>query len=470
MANLEFFPGTLRAGIILTALAILFILFVLLADQILPRSFVRWLSRASAGLPSPIVQLIQSIESRQQERQIFHERVRENPFERDVPAAGGETLYIATMATPQGESGVQAHFNELIQYLHEQKVPTRLISPSRAPLALRILLGLTWRTAQLFSKSAKTIVVSCMNQWILQRQLRSALPREGSWVVYAQCPWSALAAVRCRRSDSQRVALVVHFNISQSEEMAEQGLIERSGNAYRRIRRREEQALLAVDQVIYVSKFMQDCLIERIPGLSSKQSQVIPNFVREETGLQGGLRGDLITIGTLEPRKNQQFLLRLLARARDLGRVYTLTIVGTGRDEAHLRALAETLGIRDQVTFAGYVPHAATILHGFRAYVNVAKMENLGVAMIEAMAAGLPVLSGDVGGNRELVLDGVTGQFLDLENLDKSAATLMSLLEDEQRRRSEGLAGRERWKNEFSTDVVARRVYEFLRQREAPAA
>jgi len=443
------------------------LLIALIPDHILPSSLVLSLLGICDALPAPIARRIKAIEQKQRERRIYRERVRAGLDEEELQENGGELLYIATHETPRGETGVQAHFNELIRYLRDQHIRTKLISSSAPPPGFRQLAGLACRTMGLFSRRASTMTSIFIGEWALARQVRLVLPREGAWRVYAQCPRSALAALRSRRNESQQVVLVVHFNISQAEEMVNHGWIPRSGWFYRWVRRKEDQALLSVDRILFVSKFMQSCLTERLPALVDKPSMVLPNFVHPHAESSDGPEGDVITIGTLEPRKNQQFLLQVLAEAKVRGKAYSLTIVGTGEDEKNLRALAESLGIEKQVMFTGFIPNASRLLSRFRVYAHASRMENLSISIVEAMAAGLPILAFPVGGIPELITEGVTGYFMDAEDAGSSADSLIRILEDEKLRRSMGAAGRDGWRNQYSTEVIAPQVYRFIRQGEA---
>jgi glycosyltransferase involved in cell wall biosynthesis/O-antigen/teichoic acid export membrane protein len=446
----------------LSGLCIDAVLLALGSDFLLSRSLVLMLCQTSNVLPKKIAAWLKAINRRQEGRELFRAMTSESPAEKELRTGGGALLYVATQLTPRGETGVQTHFCQLQDYLHQRQIPVQLITPSRAPVLLRAIAGAVRRILGIFSKGAARSASDTMGRWLLEFQMDSKLPRNGEWTVYAQCPPSALAAMRRRHLESQQVVLVVHFNISQAEEMADRGLIERGGPIYRRVIQEEEQALLGVDRIVYVSKFMQSCLVDRIPGLAAKVSLVLPNFIKTPAMLPDGPVADIIAIGTLEPRKNQEFLLRVLARARQLGKTYTLTIIGKGEDEARLRKLAKELGIADQVNFAGFIHNASGYLWRHRIYAHAARLENLPIILIEAMAAGLPVLAAPVGGIPEVLVDGVTGYAWDLNDVGFSAGVLIRLLDDDALRQRMGTAGRERFEKHFSAEIIGPKFYEFL--------
>src|SRR5690606_6874075 len=156
------------------------------------------------------------------------------------------------------------------------------------------------------------------------------------------------------------------------------------------------------------SRFMRDVLLERLPMLARVPHAIVPNFVTDpgEPTLVGAIGAgaseaydaDLVSIGTLEPRKNQAAQLEIVAAAHRAGAPLTLTPRGGGPDRAMREPRAAALGIADTVRFAGYVPDAARLLARHRALRHTARVENLPVAPIEALAAGRPIVAVPAGG------------------------------------------------------------------------
>jgi glycosyltransferase involved in cell wall biosynthesis len=175
-----------------------------------------------------------------------------------------------------------------------------------------------------------------------------------------------------------------------------------------------------------------------------------------------GAERDLISIGSLEPRKNHQYLLRVLAEAKRLGHEYTLTIIGSGPLRRPLARLTHSLGLTGQVTFLGFQPRAARWLSGHRALVHSSLMESFGVVFIEAMAAARPVFAAPVGAIPEVFDDGVEGRYWPLDDPRAGAEILISLLEAPQAYARSAAAARARFERCFATDRVAPRLAEFL--------
>jgi glycosyltransferase involved in cell wall biosynthesis len=189
----------------------------------------------------------------------------------------------------------------------------------------------------------------------------------------------------------------------------------------------------------------------------------VPNFVSEPTnGHDAPLTADLISIGTLERRKNHQYLLHVLARTKAMGHSYRLTLVGEGPLRGKLIALARALGISEQIDFAGYVPAAAALIRRHRLYVHAARMETLGIALIEALAAARPVCAAPVGGVPEVITDGVEGKFWDLEDPEGGARAVIAILSDEGLYARMSAAARARYEADFATEIVAPRLLQAL--------
>jgi glycosyltransferase involved in cell wall biosynthesis len=104
--------------------------------------------------------------------------------------------------------------------------------------------------------------------------------------------------------------------------------------------------------------------------------------------------------------------------------------VGGGPLEAALTAQVGALGIADAVHLLGFRTDVSDLLPLFDVYVLPSRMEGLSLALLEAMAASLPVVVTRVGGNPEVVVDGVTGLLVEPGEPGPLAAALGALLDD----------------------------------------
>jgi glycosyltransferase involved in cell wall biosynthesis len=141
------------------------------------------------------------------------------------------------------------------------------------------------------------------------------------------------------------------------------------------------------------------------------------------------------------------------AAAQIAGELPELTYVLIGRDAGSLdatQALAGDLGVLPHLRFAGPRTDVPDFLRAADLFVHPSHQEGFSNAIIEAMAAGLPVVACDVGGNPEAVVDGETGRLVPPRCPGRLAEAMSELLRDEGKRRAMGEAGRRRAEERFS--------------------
>lgn len=370
-------------------------------------------------------------------------------------------IVIVMLCREFGETGIQASVNSFQAYCRKNRYPSQLVTSYSAPALLVFPL---FAVRKLITPLNKEWSVWWFRYWhyqCLKFALRPVV-RQHSPVIYAQGPLEARAALKTRTSPATRVVMKVGFNISQADEFVASGLLKPGSLYYRSICDNEQRTLPRLDGIIYVSQFIKAALEQRHPKLSSVPNTVIPNFTFANPAIGAEKQADLITIGTLEPRKNHAYLLRVLAEAAKHGKRYTLTIVGNGPERGRLKQLAESLQLADQVTFLGFQKQAAQYLPQHRIYCHTSLMESFGIVLIEAMAAGLPVLAPPVGGMPEILRDGVEGYLWPLDNVEVAAARLIHILENQDVYEQFSQSALHRFETTFSPNAVAGRIYEFL--------
>lgn len=158
----------------------------------------------------------------------------------------------------------------------------------------------------------------------------------------------------------------------------------------------------------------------------------------------------LATVARFDPVKRLEVLVRalplLVARVPEA----QLLIVGDGPEREALRALARRLAPGDRVVFAGAIPDAARVLPLVDLYVTASRREGLPLAVLEAMACGLPVLATEAPGHVDAVEPEVTGRLVPVDDAPGLAAAAALLLRDPALRARMGRAGRERVEQRFS--------------------
>lgn len=143
----------------------------------------------------------------------------------------------------------------------------------------------------------------------------------------------------------------------------------------------------------------------------------------------------LLSVGELIPRKNHEVVLRAIARLKQSKHYERLSYVicGRGTYEPELKRLADELGIAEHVHFLGYRSDIAEICNCCDLFVFMSHQEGLPVALMEAMACGIPVLCSNIRGNTDLIENNVSGLIADNtpEGVEKA---IMYMLENDKLR------------------------------------
>ncbi len=375
-------------------------------------------------------------------------------------------IILASLMRLDGATGVQTHLREFIAHLQANRVAHVVANPFHF-LTMPLLLGLIAlrKVLEKVWPVAAVLVYRSGHASLLAVRLAWLMSRHADCVVYAQCPLSARVALMMRRRSTHKVALVVHFNVSQADEWIGKGMLQPGSWLDRRIRATEATVVKRVDGLIFVSAFMQQQMARVWPGIPAERCCVVSNFVKrpqDVSALPGMAGRDLINIGTLEPRKNQAFLLDVLKEAQTRGRRLSLTLVGDGPDRDMLRARVRDLGLQEQVMFTGFSARGRAHIPGHSLYVHAAHMESQGIVLLEAMSCGVAVVAPRVGGIPEVFDDGVQGCFWPLDDVRSACDILLSLLDDPPRLTQMSAAALQRFDAAFESGVVAARLHACL--------
>jgi glycosyltransferase involved in cell wall biosynthesis len=175
-----------------------------------------------------------------------------------------------------------------------------------------------------------------------------------------------------------------------------------------------------------------------------------------------GLQEGLPVIGTVcrlvEPKKGLRFLLEAMAHLeRESGKpVCQLLIVGEGPAERALRSLSEQLGIASRVIFSGMRRDIPQLLSLMEIFVLPSLYEGFGIAILEAMAAGKPVVASTVGGIPEFVVPGESGLLVPPGDSVALAAAIRQLLAQPEQAKAMGGRGQEHVRKHYSMESVVR--------------
>jgi phosphatidylinositol alpha-1,6-mannosyltransferase len=171
--------------------------------------------------------------------------------------------------------------------------------------------------------------------------------------------------------------------------------------------------------------------------------------LRDEYGLHN--RRVILTVGRLVARKGHDLVLRSLKTLVDEGRHIQYVMVGDGPERARLEQIADDLGVRHAVLFAGRVSdedmaawYCLSDIFVMVSRSDTRDIEGFGIVYLEAAAAGKPVIAGRGGGVGDAILDGVSGILIDPTSESDLTTALRTQLDDRVSAMSMGEAGR-RW-------------------------
>lgn len=174
--------------------------------------------------------------------------------------------------------------------------------------------------------------------------------------------------------------------------------------------------------------------------------------------------GELLFVGRLRLRKGVEILLAALGRLAQEGSRPRLLVAGDGEHRAALEAETARLGLAGQVLFLGRrgASEVSALLAGCRGLVVPSIYEGMPLVVLEAMAAGRPVVASAVSGIPEVVLDGTTGWLVPPEDPEALARALADLLGDPAEGERRGTAGQERVARDFSPERIAATWHELI--------
>jgi glycosyltransferase involved in cell wall biosynthesis len=170
------------------------------------------------------------------------------------------------------------------------------------------------------------------------------------------------------------------------------------------------------------------------------------------------------TLARFDPVKALDVLVRAFARTAAARPDARLVLVGDGPEAPRLRALTHELGMDGRVVFAGARADAVRCLPLLDLYASASHREGLPLALLEAMACGLPVVATAVAGHEDVVEDGGTGVLVPPGDESALAAAMTALLADPARRAALGGAGRARVDRRFTRARMVQEVAALYRE------
>jgi glycosyltransferase involved in cell wall biosynthesis len=197
-------------------------------------------------------------------------------------------------------------------------------------------------------------------------------------------------------------------------------------------------------------------------SVPAERFQGLPDAQLRAAWTGGSHRPVVLTIARLDRQKGHTFLLQAAARLPEVVFVFA----GEGAERAHLEQEAASLGIAERVHFLGFRPDAPNLLANCDLFVLPSLFEGLPLSILEAMAAGKPVIATAVGGASEAICDGETGLLVAPADPSALATAIGGLLAKPEQAQRLSMAGAAAVKQNFSVDSMVRRttaIYEECR-------
>lgn len=227
---------------------------------------------------------------------------------------------------------------------------------------------------------------------------------------------------------------------------------------------------LPTDLVLCVSSAvarLQHALYPQSPTRVLHPGVDLPDALSRETArtrLGCSTAGQLIgVVGRVEPWKGQDLAVRMLAELAVRVPATQLVLIGQQRSPmwpefgAEVAALTHELGLADRIVFAGHIGDASALLPALDVLVCASREEGFGLAAVEAMAGGVPVVSTRCGGPEDVVEDGRTGLLVPAEDPGGLARAVERVLADDRFAADLVISARDAWRAGFTARRSAER-------------
>ena len=287
------------------------------------------------------------------------------------------------------------------------------------------------------------------------RTMRSDLRAFGAEVLHTHNPMAHYYAVAASLGLGLRVVLNTRHGMG-------------SGALTARRERLFRLALLATDHAVSVcdaarARFVAHGVMPAAKAVVVRNGIDLSRFVPRSGEAGAALRTALAlsaravvfgTVGRLNEAKQQHRLLGAVRSLADRGHDVALVIAGDGELRASLEAETDRLRLRAQVRLLGARSDVPELLAGMDVFVLPSRTEGYSLALVEASAAGLPIIATAVGGNAEIVQDGSTGLIVPPGDDEALARAMAALAADPARREQLGAQSRAWALREGSLDAM----------------
>ncbi|HVZ29740.1 MAG TPA: glycosyltransferase [Asticcacaulis sp.] len=171
-----------------------------------------------------------------------------------------------------------------------------------------------------------------------------------------------------------------------------------------------------VDAVVCVSAGVRDSLEAAYPSVRPIEVANFAHLKSHQVKALPGTRPVIGALGRLHEVKRFDLLLKSAGMLRQRGYDFALKIAGDGPERETLKAMVAEYGLSDNVEFCGWAADPKAFLSGLDLFVLSSRSEGFGLVVIEAMAAGVPVVASDIEGPRDILKAGSLGKLFESGN------------------------------------------------------
>lgn len=235
-----------------------------------------------------------------------------------------------------------------------------------------------------------------------------------------------------------------------------------TGGAFRKFKALVQMGRPVTDRLLCCSTYIRDATIRDF-SVNPAETRTVYNacdldrFLLREPRLLPHPLPRAGMVARLEEHKDQPTLIQAIALLRDQGTNVEAWLIGEGSRRSALEQLIEQLQLSGQVRLLGMRRDIPSLLGELDLFVFAAKPdEGFGIALAEAMAAGVPIVATDVGACREVLADGRCGLLVPPRDAEALAAGIRRLLDDPEGARQRVNAGQRRAREDFSVTAMAR--------------
>ena len=220
------------------------------------------------------------------------------------------------------------------------------------------------------------------------------------------------------------------------------------------------QAIIEADQIVAFSQFSRQLILKGVGNTFTNKVKIIPPGVESswfKVERKPSSTKRILFWGRLEDEKGLPEIIYAMKKVSKIFKDMTLTLIGEGSRLEQYKASVADFGLKDRVEFTGWLSNRE--IQKLVAQSNLglfpSRIESFGLSVVEAMAAGLPIVAASGGAIPENIKEGVTGILVPVNNADALTKAIISALENPQRAESLAKAAKTEVQKKFNWDKTA---------------